>query len=194
MHIRKNIGTGQTVLTQAWNNSVVIDFCKLKMLFWQYLKIISFVLFAFLLEYQNENNLRKMNKEKQTENAINIENTAEGMKHFPAGVPAAVVEKVLVKAAGWKGCVAHRCFLPHRLHADLFPFSPDSIFSHCPARGNNLVRKSKGEKMGAEQLGEDCDQREGKLSNEGGTARTGCVRCWSLSPMASDWKQGQNTR
>jgi len=31
--------------------------------------------------------------------------------------------------------------------------------------------------MGAEQLGEDCDQREGKLSNEGGTARTGCVRC-----------------
>lgn len=31
--------------------------------------------------------------------------------------------------------------------------------------------------MGAEQLGEDCDQREGKLSNEGGTERTGCVRC-----------------
>lgn len=72
------------------------------MLFWQYLKIISFVLFTFLLEYQNENNLRKMNKEKQTENAINIENTAEGMKHFPAEVPAAVVEKVLAKAAGVK--------------------------------------------------------------------------------------------
>lgn len=43
-----------------------------------------------------------MNKEKQTENAINIENTAEGMKHFPAGVPAAVMEKVPAKAAGGK--------------------------------------------------------------------------------------------
>lgn len=41
---------------------------------------------------------KKLTKKKQTENAINIENAMEGMKHFPAEIPAAVVEKALAKA------------------------------------------------------------------------------------------------
>lgn len=106
------------------------------------------------------NTKRKTKREKQTENAISIENTVERMKHFPAGIPAAVVEEVLAKAVAEKRLCCTQVLL-HRLHADLFPFSPDFISLHSPTRGNNLIQKSKGEKTGPEQLGDNCDRGEG---------------------------------
>lgn len=64
------------------------------------------------------------------------------------------------------------CDLLHTGSSALFstgflPFSPDRICLHSPARGNNLRQIPKGEKMGQEKLGEDCEWRASKLS-EGG--------------------------
>lgn len=54
-------------------------------------------------------------------------------------------------------------FSPHWLCANLLPFSPDFICLHSPARGNSLRQIPKGENLGQEQRGEDCEWGEGKL-------------------------------